>query len=103
MNSEILNLKVFVDDKNFQNGTHIFYEKRFNIDKVDVVEYYYNHKLDSYFSTKKLTNLKVIKGYTQHHKLFHSEIVVFKNRRPYYIKVWVANMDEADYHFQGYL
>lgn len=103
MNSEILNLKVFVDDENFQEGTHIFYEKRFQIGKVKLTEYYYNHKLETYFTTKTTPNLTIIKGYTQLHKLFHIEIIIFKNNEPYYKKEWIANRNEEDHRYEGYI
>lgn len=96
-------LKVIVDDENFQKGTHIFYEKRFQIGKVKLTEYYYNHQLNSFFTTKRLPSLKIIKGYTQHHKLFHTEIIIFKNSLPFYTKQWIATKDGEDHLYEGYL
>lgn len=74
MDKRMKNKKVVVNSPNFKPKSNLFYEKHFKKGTLDVVEYYSDHELDTYFETEKTENFIIVRGFSSKHKLFTTDV-----------------------------
>jgi len=93
-NPEILNKKLILSKKHFNQPILLFYEKHKIINNKKIVEYYTNDILENYFETTIYNQFKITKGYSKDRVLFSIEKIEYDvNREPIYAKSWIRIND----------
>jgi hypothetical protein len=80
----VKNIKGYINSPTLIPKSVLFYEKHFERNNKQVIEYYSNHELDSYFETIKSKSFTITRGFSNDHVLFHTEVLYLRqNGKPY--------------------
>ncbi|MBF8151307.1 hypothetical protein ITJ86_15475 [Winogradskyella sp. F6397] len=80
----VRNIKGYINSPSFVPKSVLLYEKHFIRNNKDVIEYYLNHELDSYFETQTLKYFIISRGFGKDHTLFTTEVTYLNKRgKPY--------------------
>src|SRR5690606_22753170 len=74
-----IKIKLIISSGQFIERVILYYEKHFSRKGKNVIEYYYNNKVDTYFEITKKSRYRLTIGYGVNNEIFYKEIILFNN------------------------